>query len=57
MQVIEAYETRSSTFFNVNQHYTKIFALFLAHLSNYLYLCTIKTCSTKNSTKCNKAKV
>ena len=49
MQVIEAYETRSSTLLNVNQHYTKIFALFLAHLSNYLYLCTIKTCSTKNS--------
>ena len=42
MQVFISFQTPFTALFRIITHYTKIFALFLANLADFSYLCTIK---------------
>ena len=47
MQVFRSFKTLYSTLFHVIPHFTKIFALFFGYLTDFPYLCIVKTKSLK----------
>ena len=48
MQIFLSFQTPFATLFPLILSFTKLFALFLAYLADFLYLCTITTISGQN---------